>query len=91
MTILIQSGDPGRVKTPPFQRRRSRAAATTEFGAALDALGIPQTQVAGLFSVSTRHIRRWRSGARRVPRGVAIVIRLLAIEAISIGQIPNGP
>src|SRR5262245_6137747 len=87
MTILMQSGDSGRVETPPFRQRRPRAAATTEFGAALDTLDIPQSRAAKLFRVSARHVRRWRSGARRPPPGVAVVVRLMMAGKVKIADV----
>ena len=60
---------------------------TIEFGAALDALDITQRHAARLFSVSPRHIRRWRSGNRRVPPAVSIVIRLLVAGMATVDQI----
>src|SRR5262245_25331889 len=53
-----------------------------EFHDTLGVLGIAQHRVAKLFAVSLRSVRRWRHGDRRVPRGVAIVVRLLAAKAI---------
>ena len=60
-----------------LRRRRPRAAAVTEFSAALKKLGFPQNRVAKLFGVSCRHIRRWQHGDRTVPRAVRLVINLL--------------
>jgi hypothetical protein len=84
--------DSGREETSPRLRenprqRRPRAAAVTEFGMALDAIGLPQNRVATLLQVSCRHIRRWRHGDRRVPRAVRLVINLLVTGAISIDQV----
>jgi hypothetical protein len=42
---------------------------------------------ARLFNVSPRHIRRWRSGARRLPHGIGIVLRLLAAGMVTVDQI----
>jgi DNA-binding transcriptional regulator YdaS (Cro superfamily) len=89
---LVQLNDPGREETPPrlredLKQRRRRAAATTEFGAALDAIGFPQNRVAKLFGISCRHVRRWRHGDRRVPRAVRLVINLLVTGAVSIDQV----
>jgi len=78
--------DPGREETLP-RRRRPRAAATTEFARALDVLNLTQLRAAQLFGVNVRHIRRWGRGDRRVPRGVGIVLRLLAAGAVSIDQV----
>jgi GcrA cell cycle regulator len=61
--------------------------ATTEFHKTLDALDLTQCRIARLFNVSARHIRRWRSGARRVPHAVGIVCNLLAIGEVTIDQV----
>ena len=63
------------------------SAAATEFRETLDAIDITQRHAARLFGVSPRHIRRWRSGSRRLPHAVAIVIRLLAMKAVTTTQI----
>jgi len=82
MTIF-ESGE-----TPPdLRRRRPRAAAVTEFGAALGELGLTQLRIAKLFNVSPRHVRRWQHGDRRVPPAARLVINLLVTRAISIDQI----
>ena len=60
------------------------SAATTEFRAALDALNITQRRAAKLFNVTSRHIRRWRSGDRRLPHAVAIVCNLLTMGVVTI-------
>jgi hypothetical protein len=86
MTTLVHSGDLGREETLP-RRRRPRAATTTEFARALDVLNLTQLRAAQLFGVNVRHVRRWGRGDRRVPRGVDIVLRLLAAGAISIDQV----
>jgi hypothetical protein len=59
----------------------------TEFGTALDNLGIAQRRVAEIFGVSARHIRRWRNGTRRVPRPVGIVCNLLAVGVVTVEQV----
>jgi hypothetical protein len=63
------------------------AAVSTEFGAALDALEIKQRSAAQWFRTSERNIRRWKSGDRRTPPAVGIVLRLLAAKVITISQI----
>jgi len=83
---LVQLNDPGREKSPPRQRWR-RAAATTEFGQALDILNLSQLRTAKLFGVTPRHIRRWRRGDRAIPTGVVIVCNLLASGAVAIDQV----
>src|SRR5262249_4979631 len=70
-----------------IDRIMALSAAATEFRAALDALNITQRHAAQLFAVNPRHIRRWRSGDRRVPHAVGIVLRLLAMGAVTIDQI----
>jgi GcrA cell cycle regulator len=56
----------------------------TEFHQALGSLGIAQQRVAHLFDVSPRAVRRWRDGERRVPRGVEIVVRLMADGVVTL-------
>jgi hypothetical protein len=63
------------------------SAAATEFRATLDALGLAQCRVARWLGVSPRSVRRWQHGDRHVPRGVGIVLRLLAAEMITIDQV----
>ena len=58
-----------------------------EFGAALDALGLRQNRVARLFNVTPRHVRRWRSGDRRVPHGIRIIFHLLTTRVITTDQV----
>ena len=92
MAILVQSGDPGREETPPrlrenLRRRPQRAAAATEFARTLDMLDVTQLRIARLFGTTPRTIRRWRDGTRRTPRGVDIVLRLLAAGAITVAQV----
>jgi len=70
-----------------FGLRRARAAATTEFGAALAILDITQAHAGRLFQVSERHVRRWKRADRSVPVGVAIVLRLLTQGAVSLAQV----
>ena len=59
----------------------------TEFGAAIAALDIARHHAARLFGVGERSIRRWQAGARRVPCGVNIVLRLLAAGCVTIAQV----
>src|SRR5262245_50689992 len=70
-----------------LRRRRARATATTEFGAALDALGLQQRRVARWFGVSPRSVRRWQSGDRNLPCGVDVVFRLLVTGVITPTQV----
>ena len=82
MATFIQLGDLGREKTPPrlredLKQRHQRAAAVTEFDAALTTLGIKQRSAAQWFRTSERNIRRWKSGARRTPPGVMVTVRLM--------------
>ena len=81
MAILVESS------APSLGRRRPRAAATTEFGAALASLGIKHRSAARWFHTSERNIRRWKSGDRRTPPAVGIVLRLLAAKVITISQV----
>src|SRR5262249_47209060 len=84
---IVQLNAPGPVETSPRRQRRPRAAAATEFGATLGELGLPQLRVAKLFGISSRHVRRWQRGDRRVPRAVGLVINLLVTGAVSIDQV----
>jgi hypothetical protein len=89
MAILVHAGD---LETPPrprevLRQRHRRAAATTEFARALDALGITQRQAARLFNVNVRHVRRWRHGDRHVPRGVSIVLNLLIAQKVTLAEV----
>ena len=63
------------------------SAATTEFRAALNALGLTQMRVAELFNVSPRHVRRWWHGDRRIPHAVGIVCNILTTGMLTIEQI----
>jgi hypothetical protein len=79
---LVQSADPARKGTLPhlpedFKRRRRRATAVTEFGWALISLKIKQRSAARWFRTSERTIRRWKSGTRRTPPGVMVIVRLM--------------
>jgi len=92
MTILVHSGAPERGKTPlrlreDLRQRPQRAAAATEFRATLAEFGITQCRAARLFGVGPRSIRRWAHGDRRTPRGVNIVLRLLATGAVTVAQV----
>jgi len=90
MATFIQLGDQGREKTPLCFRedlRQRRPRAVTEFGATLDAFGLAQSLASRLFQVSPRHIRRWRSGDRRLPHAVGIVCNLLVMGAVTIEQV----
>jgi hypothetical protein len=40
-----------------------------------------------MFGVRPRSVRRWQHGDRRVPRGVGIVLRLLAAGVITVDQV----
>jgi hypothetical protein len=61
--------------------------AAIEFRETLGALGLAQQRVAEIFGVEPRNIRRWRRGDRPIPRGVAIVLRLLASGVVSVAQV----
>jgi len=92
MAILVQSGDPGRKEPPPrfredLKQRHQRATTADELRAMLGALGLAQCHVARLFAVGPRSVRRWRDGERRIPRGVNIVLRLLATGAVTVAQV----
>jgi hypothetical protein len=70
-----------------LRRRRPRATATTEFGAALIALRIKQRSAARWFGTSERNIRRWKSGDRHTPPAVGIVLRLLIAQKITVRDV----
>src|SRR5262249_52162466 len=81
----------GREETPPrvredLRQRRPRAATTTEFGAVLAAINLPQNRLAKLLGVTPRHVRRWRHGDRNVPPAVGILLRLVAAGLVTIDQ-----
>jgi hypothetical protein len=50
-------------------------------------LGITQRRAAKIFAVSERHFRRWRSGDRQIPTGVAILLRLVAMRRVSLADV----
>jgi len=60
--------------------------ATTGF-ATLDVLGLTQCRIARWFGVGPRSVRRWKSGTRRTPRSVSIVLRLLAAGTVTVAQV----
>jgi GcrA cell cycle regulator len=60
---------------------------TTEFRETLGALGLAQHRVAQLFGVGPRSVRRWQRGDRRLPLGINILFRLMAMGAVTIGQV----
>jgi len=70
-----------------WRRMQVSNLAAAEFRTALDALGLAQCRVARWFGVSPRSVRRWQRGDRHVPRGVGIVLRLLAAEMITVAQV----
>jgi hypothetical protein len=59
----------------------------TEFHKTLATLGLAQCRVARWFAVSARCVRRWEHGDRRIPHGIAIVIRLLSAGAVTAVQV----
>ena len=61
--------------------------ATAKFRAALGALGITQRRAAELFGVEPRSLRRWQSGARHVPRGIGILLNLMAAKVVTITEV----
>jgi len=70
-----------------LRQRRPRAVAATEFGAALAALGIKHRSVARWFRTSERNIRRWKSGTRKTPTGVAVVVRLMMAQKVTVADV----
>jgi hypothetical protein len=63
------------------------AAAAAEFRTTLGAIGLTQGRAARLFNVTPRHIRRWGCGSRCLPHAVSIILRLLAVGAVTIDQV----
>jgi hypothetical protein len=61
--------------------------APTEFHEAFSVLGLPQHRIAALFDVSSRAVRRWRHGDRRVPCGVTILLRLMAAGTVTLDEV----
>jgi hypothetical protein len=51
----------------------------------LDTLGL--ARAARLFATSSRNLRRWRDGTRRIPHGIGIVIGLLTAKMITVDEI----
>jgi hypothetical protein len=50
-------------------------------------LGIEQCRLAQLFDVSPRCVRRWQRGERHLPRGIAVLLRLLITKTITVEQV----
>jgi hypothetical protein len=67
--------------------REANGPAAIEFRAMLGALGLAQQRVAEIFDVRPRNLRRWRRGDRPIPHGVRILLRLLAIRAVTVAQV----
>jgi hypothetical protein len=59
----------------------------TELCEMLGSLGLPQRRLAKILGSTPRHVRRWRRGERRVPHGIAVLLRLLVAGAIGVDQI----
>jgi GcrA cell cycle regulator len=79
--------EPPRQGTPCKVLHVEASKVTIEFRKTLDAIGVTQHHAARLFNVSPRHIRRWRSGDRRLPHAVGIVCNLLATGAVTVEQV----
>jgi hypothetical protein len=60
---------------------------TTPTTALFAGLGIKQTRLARMLGVGPRAIRRWRSGARRTPRAVEILFRLIGAGVVTRDQL----
>src|SRR5262245_13745940 len=63
------------------------ATPATELHMTLGALGLAQCRIAQLFGVGPRSVRRWQHGDRRVPRGVDILLKLVAVGAVTIAEV----
>ena len=77
-------------RVPDCQRimkASDRSVAAAERRAELGALNITQRRLAQLFAVNPRTVRHWGYGDRRLPRGVAIVLRLLATGVVTVEQV----
>ena len=77
-------------RVPDCQRimkASDRSVAAAELRAALGALNITQRRLAQLIAVNPRTVRHWGYGDRRLPRGVAIVLRLLATGVVTVEQV----
>jgi len=90
MATFIQLDDLEREETPPrfredLRQQQQPAAAADELRATLDALGL--ARAARLFATSSRNLRRWRDGTRRIPHGIGIVIGLLTAKMITVDEI----
>jgi hypothetical protein len=53
----------------------------------LGELGFLQERVAQLFGTTSRNLRRWRRGDRPIPHGIQILLRLLAVGAVTAAQV----
>jgi transcriptional regulator with XRE-family HTH domain len=65
----------------------SIALSSSDLRETLGALGLQQRQIANLLGVGARNLRRWRSGDRRIPYGIALLLRLIAAGAITVAQL----
>src|SRR5262249_21947520 len=72
---------------PPSQRIMATRAETSDLGRALDAFGIKQRSVAQWFCTSERNIRRWKSGARKTPPAVAVVVQLMMAGKVTVADV----
>jgi GcrA cell cycle regulator len=63
------------------------SASAIELRATLGALDLTPRHTARLFGVRARAVRRWQAGARHVPAGVGIVLRLLAAGTVTVAQV----
>jgi hypothetical protein len=60
----------------------------TQFGAALDRLGLTQVGAARLFGYDERTIRRWASGELPVPRIIEVVLYLIETFKVKVSRLP---
>ena len=72
---------------PSYSSGWGQHAAASELCEMLSTLGIAQHHVARLFGVGPRSVRRWQRGDRDIPCGVGIVLRLLAVGAVTVSQV----
>ena len=58
-----------------------------QFRTALDRLGLSQVRAAKLFGVTDRASRSWALGENKIPHAVAILLRLLVTDKITIADL----
>jgi hypothetical protein len=92
MATFIQLGGPEREEPPlglpgDLGQRHPRATAADEVREALGVLNLAQHRAARLFGVGPRSIRRWRSGDRRIPHGIGVLLNLMVMGTVTVDQV----